>query len=267
MALDAAEQSEANLSTHHFDLPCNKCHLSRSNEKTQGQLPNTWELKQDINKSCTLSKCHNFDPMLSHPVGIKPKGPIPKDMPLDNHSNITCLTCHKEPGHSDLGDGIKHLLRRSLGEQLCQSCHMNVRDSLAKQYHWRFSTRAHLITVDKQSFSPYDISQSSGNIDQESRSCLGCHDDINVTIPMRNETPREKWTRWKKMASHPIGMDYEYTALNKPRYNILSFQGSGIRLFNGKLGCGSCHSLYAETQYHLVADYQDSTLCRKCHDL
>ena len=72
------------------------------------------------------------------------------------------------------------------------------------------------------------------------------------------------------MASHPIGMDYRYTALNKSQFYFYpSRDQKRIRLFNGKLGCGSCHSLYAQTKNNLVAgfDNDNSELCLKCHNL
>ncbi len=272
IVLDAAEQSEVSLSTHHFDLSCDKCHISQSDEKTQDQLPNTWQLKQDINKSCTMSKCHNFDPMLSHPVGIKPKGPIPEDMPLDSQAKITCLTCHNQSidksdqDYSDIDSGNQYLLRRPVGEQLCSSCHVN--SNSTSNEHWLFSTRAHLQVSGGKSSTSNELNRPLKTIDQESRTCLTCHDDITTSISFSAASLGEKAIWRNQMKSHPIGTDYVSAVRRNPSYKNTPFNGnSRVRLFNDKIGCGSCHSLYAETQYHLVADYQDSTLCRKCHNL
>ncbi|MHC4293642.1 MAG: cytochrome c3 family protein [Planctomycetota bacterium] len=38
-----------------------------------------------------------------------------------------------------------------------------------------------------------------------------------------------------------------------------------IRLFNDRVGCGSCHSLYAQTEKNLVDRYEMGVLCRQCH--
>jgi predicted CXXCH cytochrome family protein len=39
-----------------------------------------------------------------------------------------------------------------------------------------------------------------------------------------------------------------------------------IRLFDGRLGCGSCHSLYSQQQKKLVMSNQNGKLCIKCHN-
>jgi predicted CXXCH cytochrome family protein len=272
MTLGAAVRSDRELWTHHFDLPCDKCHVSGAQEEIQGQLTNAWALKNDINKSCTTSSCHDFDPMLSHPVGIKPNGPIPEDLPLDEHSNITCLTCHKESGvvndhdYSDIEGENKYLLRRPLSEQLCSSCHINS-NSISNE-HWLFSTRAHLQVSDDDSFASERLNVSFERIDRESRNCLTCHDDITTSISSDITSFGGESIGYDQMPNHPIGVDYMSAANQKAAYNT-NFTGdsSRIRLFDGKVGCGSCHSLYAQTENHLVADDQDSTLCRKCHDL
>lgn len=271
MTLGAAEISHTNLSTHHFDLPCEDCHTSDYQESAEGQLESTWKLKKDINKSCTTSKCHNFDPMLSHPVGIKPKGPVPDDMPLDTNSNITCLTCHKEAepvddDYSDIDSGNQYLLRRPAGEQLCSVCHINS-NSMSNQ-HWLFSTRAHLQIADDKASTPDKLNIPLGRMDHESRTCLTCHDDITTSMPLGSANLGRNAIGTQPMTNHPIGMDYMSTARNKTNYNIYSSGKSNrIRFFNGRLGCGSCHSLYAKTEKYLIAKYKDSTLCRKCHNL
>ncbi|NNK62673.1 MAG: hypothetical protein HKO98_05620 [Gemmatimonadetes bacterium] len=40
-----------------------------------------------------------------------------------------------------------------------------------------------------------------------------------------------------------------------------------IRLFDGNLGCGSCHSVYAGEPGLLVMRNERSRLCTSCHDL
>lgn len=265
ITLAGANRSGASLSIHHFELPCDKCHVTESSGETQGQLESTWKLTKDINKSCTLSNCHNFDPMLSHPVGIKPKGPIPKEMPLDSRSNITCLTCHQKTvdvndfDYSEFDSDSQYLVRRPAGKQLCRSCHVKS-NSMANE-HWLFSGRAHLQDSDDKYSTANKLNISFGGIDRESRTCLSCHDDIGASISTGSTS------RGRKMANHPIGMDYMSIALRNRSYKNVSNSNSGIRLFNGKVGCGSCHSLYADTDSHLIADHKDSTLCRKCHDL
>ena len=106
-----------------------------------------------------------------------------------------------------------------------------------------------------------------GSIDVESHGCLSCHDDITVTIPRANETKRDKMQRRQNMADHPIAMEYELIAMRNIREYFFPIMNTDqIRLFNGKVGCGSCHSLYAQTDKHLVKQNNQGQLCRTCHN-
>jgi len=145
---------------------------------------------------------------------------------------------------------------------------MQMNGTLLEQSHWQFSTHAHLGSINPQSaFSVGDLDESMGGLDAESRMCLSCHDEITVTIPPEHETPKQKSRRWRNMSVHPIGMDYQYVALRKTRsYNFPLVDGWKIRLFDGRMGCGSCHSLYAQTPNYLVDRYRGGHLCRRCHN-
>lgn len=73
--------------------------------------------------------------------------------------------------------------------------------------------------------------------------------------------------RRRKMRDHPIGMDYSRVALQKAsryRYPLMNHR---IRLFDGRVGCGSCHSLYSNERKFLVQHNYRGALCRECHDL
>lgn len=206
--------------------------------------------------------------MLSHPVGVRPRAEIAADIPLDNNSRITCLTCHDDSQSSDdLGypdSSEDRLLRRPAGVQFCSTCHTQMGGTVLEQSHWWFSTRAHLGSKNLQSTPPEEL---RGDIDAESRICLSCHEDISVVIPPYDETVRQKKLRWKNMSDHPIGMDYGHIALRKPgSYKFPLFDDEGIRLFNGRVGCGSCHSLYSQMRKNLVARYERGILCKKCHN-
>lgn len=39
-----------------------------------------------------------------------------------------------------------------------------------------------------------------------------------------------------------------------------------IRLYSGRLGCGTCHSVYSKHAKHLVMDNRGSRLCIACHN-
>lgn len=266
------KQSQKVTPLHHFQLPCVNCHQSELVDSADGlqEGENAGQVKGDINKFCTTLGCHDFDPFLNHPVGIRPKGTVPANMPLDNHSHITCLTCHNEPNSLDNPNctdiGPERSLRRPTGMQFCSTCHVKMGDTMLEQSHWQFSTRAHLGSINPQAASSGDSKQLIGDIDTESRMCLTCHEDITVTIPAYNETLQQKRARWRKMKDHPIGIDYEHTALRKiSRYNF-PLINERIRLFNGKLGCGSCHSPYSQIKNNLVNPNLRGALCRMCHN-
>ena len=105
------------------------------------------------------------------------------------------------------------------------------------------------------------------SIDIESSTCLSCHDKVTVTIPVMNETPRQKARHFRTMTDHPIGMNYQYILSQNPMYfNSLMDKQDRFCLFDGKVGCGSCHSLYSDIPSNLVADYKGSVLCVTCHN-
>jgi len=261
-----------NIPLHHFQLSCTTCHVPKSINRISENQDNTdvGELKDDINKLCAFSGCHDFEPSLNHPVGVRPNGTLPENMPLDGHSRITCLTCHYQPkssGVSNYPDGSRErFLHRPEGMQFCGSCHMQMTGTLQKRSHWQFSTRAHLGSINSRSSISESHNQAIGGLDIESRTCLGCHDEVSVTIPADSETPQQRKLRWRTMSDYPIGMSYDNVASRRPghyRYPLLDRQ---IRLSNGRVGCGSCHSLYSQMRKHLVMRNQRSAICLKCHN-
>ena len=67
------------------------------------------------------------------------------------------------------------------------------------------------------------------------------------------------------MKDHPVGIEYRYSAQKNPgRFRNLLDQDHKTRLFDGKVGCGSCHSLYADNASFIVAS-DSEVLCRNCH--
>ena len=268
----AEKQSPNFIPLHHFHLPCGNCHVPASTE-SDDQLQNSnnaWQVSGDINRQCTTLGCHDFDPMLNHPVGIRPRGTVPADMPLDSDLQITCMTCHDKPGSlydsNDTDGERERFLRIPAGIIFCSSCHSKMGGTFVKQSHWQFSTRAHLISKKTRFAESANSGQFFSDIDPESLSCLSCHDNITVTIPPRNETSKQRKRRWQRMSDHPIGMEYRDVAMRRVGgYNFPLF-GDRVRLFKGKLGCGSCHSLYAKTKHNLVDRNDRGILCRRCHN-
>jgi predicted CXXCH cytochrome family protein len=185
---------------------------------------------------------------------------------------ITCLTCHNQPKSSGLTDDIdgspERRLRIPNEVNLCCSCHRKMPGNLKKQSHWQFSSRAHLGRINLQSSLRSNSAQAIGGIDTESRMCISCHQDITVTIPGENETTSQKRKRWRSMKDHPIGMEYSRVAMRKvSKYRYPLIHNDRIRLFDDKMGCGSCHSLYSGENGHLIQSNIRSALCFECHDM
>jgi predicted CXXCH cytochrome family protein len=266
--------SKKKIPLHHFDLSCSRCHdPANANEDRKMRQGTIGRMSVGINWACSSSGCHDYNPVLNHPVGVSVSGAIPDDLPLDDSERITCLTCHLEPGSStDAGtedSQDERMLRMPDGADLCSSCHLQMAGMGQQgQSHWRFSNRAHLGSINAQSNSAQVNTYNIGSIDSESRSCLSCHEDITVTIPGYNETPTQKRARRAKMGDHPIGMDYSRIAMRKMgKYNYPLTNAGQIRFFDGKVGCGSCHSLYSRERKYLVQSNFRSALCFECHNM
>ena len=130
------------------------------------------------------------EPSLNHPVSIRPKDTIPKNMPLDDHSRLTCLTCHDDSESSGtlnyFSDSQERLLFQPEGIQFCASCNTEMCGTKWEQSHWQFSTRAHLSSINLRSATFDDHTQTVDGIDLESRTCLSCHDGVSVNIHPNN---------------------------------------------------------------------------------
>ena len=263
---------EPSRDLHHFDqLPCESCHRSSSTSSTENSKTAIARTDVDIQRSCTLAGCHEWDPSMNHPVGIRPSGPVPAGVVLDAASKITCLSCHAMPAKPSDATGSGTSRRRLFtpeGFNSCGSCHATMPVSKGNGSHWRFSARAHLgsrIAAGKSaSESP---AQRFSSVDEESRSCLNCHETITAVVPPEGETRQQKQIRFQRMSDHPIGMNYRQKAGEDIRnFKIPIANPDRVRLFEGRVGCGSCHSLYSERPSHLVAEYRNGILCRNCHN-
>lgn len=249
-------ESSSTVLLHHFEMECNYCHDNSGNNGNSGPVT------KNINNLCT-SNCHNYDTEMNHPVNVtSPKGPS-EGLPLVNN-RITCLTCHSKES-DPLGEPMLETKRDS---QLCITCHAQMPGDLKQRSHWQSSMQAHLGSINEESTTSINIkSVSTDAIDIESNGCIGCHSDKTVTIIPFSETHSQKRQRWGTMKDHPIGINYEDVATKKAtvypyRYPIVN---SKIRLFNGKVGCGSCHSLYADNKNNVIASDNSTSLCKDCH--
>ena len=73
--------------------------------------------------------------------------------------------------------------------------------------------------------------------------------------------------------SHPVGVTYPISGAlarpgkKAPSVRDLAMVDPRIRLFGGKIGCGTCHDFYSTIPKFLVLDTRGGRLCRACHTM
>jgi predicted CXXCH cytochrome family protein len=207
--------------------------------------------------------CHRLDPLHSHPVEVAPSMAVPAELPLEM-GRITCLTCHLDGGpaaharSSQLHDGM---IRSADSRSLCAQCHTSVA-ATPQAMHPLALGKAHL----KSQSRTGSVSLASQGLDAETRTCMGCHDGMiaregEAGMGFAADTSRD----------HPIGVAYADSRMARglPRSDVPLKPIIGvdprIRLFDGQIGCGSCHSLYSGQKKLLVMSNLGSKLCLSCH--
>ena len=200
--------------------------------------------------------CHQIDEKsLSHPVDVFPSIEVPSHLPLEN-GRITCTTCHDDEmnahGAARAEPGESGLLRGGLpGTAFCANCHQPSDGESGALMHASFLSKAHL------QWESEDVGFSSRSgfnpmLDGESQDCMSCHDGASA----KSIGP-----------SHPVGVSYESSMKRQTRHRLVPAVklDSRIRLFDGKLGCGSCHSQYSGNEKFLAVTNTNDRLCVTCH--
>jgi predicted CXXCH cytochrome family protein len=215
--------------------------------------------------------CHEIDEPWSHPVGIVPSIPVPPEFPLED-GRLVCTTCHDNRSSADHARARRFhepLLRAVSPAALCAGCH-DPTGTARGEMHATMLRRAHLRAPDGGAPAPPAVDVDGVQLDLESRTCLGCHDgsvapaaagasDRHGPLGARHAAPPLIG------ASHPVGVRY---GRGRDR-NLWSADtlDPRIRLFNQRVGCGSCHSPFARHKALLVMPNSASQLCLSCHDL
>ncbi|MHC5113353.1 MAG: cytochrome c3 family protein [Planctomycetota bacterium] len=179
---------------------------------------------------------------------------VPEHLPLEN-GRITCVTCHEVPAR-----GPSHL--RETGVDLCAACHQP-RSGHVRDVHALATTRAHLVSDDDT--ARFETDWSFGP-DPESAQCLACHDGA---LARRGDVVLGRNTGSQAMrlfgGQHPIGVEQAPRGIGdtlRPAHLV----DPAIRLFDGRVGCGSCHDPYAGNDMMLSIPNDGSRLCLECHD-
>ena len=211
----------------------------------------------DVSRSCAA--CHEFPANSSHPVGVAPTFRVPTDFPVDQRGRVTCLTCHDVPQESGSASRAYFLRRDVEGTAYCAACHDSTSPA-ARDQHASMGLRAHGGVASLQ--------PTPSPLDAESAGCMTCHDgavarDGEVWVGGGAASGRGPTIG----QTHPVGVDYADAARNDSELAPSGPRDALVRLFEGKVSCGSCHSPFSSQPNLLVLSNQDSALCLQCHRL
>ncbi len=243
---------------HSFGNKCFTCHVGKKDPTILTREPDFLCLS-----------CHPEQKTMSHPTGIVPERNLPDIFPL-YRGKLLCITCHiahktfdkNDTDHIQF-DNNPYLLRfGQTGKRFCYQCHGSGPDGFTIN-----KSNSHALGFAKAHSLSHDISLKN-ILDDGSRECLSCHDGSLSTDAEVNASG----VRWEHSGgigvSHPIGIEYNEISRRKHRaYHPASSIDRRIKLFDGKIGCQTCHTHYSEVPHLLVMDNKRSRLCLQCHNL
>jgi len=233
-------------SGHDFRGRCELCHLVMPTDDEPGRFT------RDISYLC--SECHSISAQNSHPIGMTPTMTVPDDFSLDWAGKMTCATCH-DP-HSD---NLSFLRSSARGKDFCDLCHLGSLP-LGGGKHVGSVGIAH------GKSGVVDSSSSYGQVvDEITLECLNCHDGVIASDASYKVLGGDALTYQRRGLSHPIGMDYRKAALQDRELRAVELISPLIALYDGKVGCASCHNPYSRQRRMLILDNTGSALCRECH--
>jgi predicted CXXCH cytochrome family protein len=203
--------------------------------------------------SSTCDGCHtDTRQKLLHPVDIQPETSVPADMPLEQ-GRLACITCHFVHSFSiKVQKFTYYLLRRpGKGAPFCSACH-------------RIDVNGHIFFENLHRGS-YQVTNQDSLLDRYTLQCIECHDDkINQNT---GSLGSGKWQHFSSSKlNHSIGVSYVNISAGKPLdFNHVGALPPAIRLYDGKIGCGTCHNPYSREKSMLVMSNSRSRLCQECH--
>jgi len=229
-------------------------------------VPASYELRYPRERA-VCERCHGDLGEKTHPVELAATRRVPAGWPLDAQGRLMCSTCH-DP-HLAVGASKKtargHLLRGDrLGADFCQACHGRLGDGDTRAWHVVVTRTAH-------GSEPDPVESPGRPLDSLSARCLACHDGILGKDAGLRIGARRPGTR--RASSHPVGVRYDPVPRPRksddagPRLRPVASLDERLRLFGGKIGCGTCHDPYSRNRKLLVIDPSHGRLCRSCHDL
>jgi len=245
--------SQGGLRKHDFTGQCQICHTAIPAE---GAAFEDTQLVEPIDQACF--KCHAVDSSMSHPIGVSPNKRIPLQRYLGEGNQLTCLTCHnvhKENNSALSQRELKGLLRgHAQGRAFCATCHED---------RYLGADWGHNLSVTYAHMSDQLIQSKVGaQLDKFSVECLSCHDGV-ISTSGGGEV-RSGEFRHGIGLSHPIGVKYPSMSA-KNDFVPVSMLPEEAKLFDGNMGCLTCHNPYGGRKSLLIMENRRSALCFACH--
>jgi len=258
-------------SGHTFtEQQCRDCHAMTPIKGKRETL----KMKAPIQELCL--RCHNdyLENSQTHPVEMAPVSALPPaDLPLSWDGKMTCSTCHDihAASQASLPHGRGSLRRNVAGAELCSACHIgsaNTRGNKKNDGHSSMMPVAHMNSTNMKYIPAADM--KGGRIDKISRMCLSCHDG-SIGANADSRISSGSWQHGGSFSSidprgsHPIGVKYR-AAARRGGLRPIGALNRAIKLFEGRVGCSSCHDPYSKEPLYLVMSNAGSKLCLECHD-
>ena len=233
----------------HDAAACEACHLT---SPTSGGI---LIFNNDIDSLCNT--CHKVSVVNSHPSGFSPNRELSKVFWLDIDGKLNCASCHDF--HPDESENSPFLLRSSArNTDFCKRCHDAIQPPSPDQPKMIMEHLGTSFVAHRKAYTP--PKDNSSVLDGITTNCLNCHNGTSGPIP-EYCLPDQK----EPCDSHMIGAVYAIASVANRELRSLSDLSPLVSLYEGKVGCASCHSIYSSEDMLLVFNNKGSAICQECH--
>ena len=105
-------------------------------------------------------------------------------------------------------------------------------------------------------------------LDRVSLECLICHEGSvgpTAEVQIGSRSASQGLSYAGPSFSHPVGIDYGKAAARDRQLRSLDDLSPLVSLYEGKVGCASCHNQFSHEGDMLVFSNRGSALCLECH--
>lgn len=251
--------------SHLSDLTCGDCHPGTTGEDSYSR----------VIKDC--DECHDAKANI-HPIGIKPKDPVPEGFALSAEGTLLCRSCHmvhggdKDSGYlSTAGNG--YAKGRSA---FCANCHGSKNVRTNPHSARRGDSRCTFCHTSV----PHDPAEAAKSIRTEVvRLCDFCHGavaqnhprNIDPTLVIPEELPRDEKGEWTCVTCHDPHGTTSTTHYIRVPYARYMERGKTDNPHRGDyFACKACHTESTETAIRipgLSLRYKGDInfICISCH--